>query len=130
MTTTSSTPSAVRGGLFRRIGRRLRTAARKVTSTVRRSVGRLRQRVTEPDSAIEGAVVEGVEATVEGKNPVWGAVKGAWHGLSVPWRVAIVVIAVLVLLLAPVLAILLLLALLIFAIVRAVRSRSTSPATA
>lgn len=130
MTTTSSPTTPARGGLFSKIGRGLRAAARKVTSTVRRGVARLRRRVEEPQTMAEGAVVEGVEASMAGKNPVWGAIKGAWQSLSVTWRVVIVAIVVLVLLLAPVLAILLLLALLIFAIVRAVRSRPTSPATA
>jgi len=130
MTADRSAPSRLGAGLFRSIGRKLRTAARKITSTVRRTATRFRRRVVEPATVAEGAVVEGVEATVEGKNPIWGAVKGAWRRLSIPWRIAVVAIAVLVLVLAPVVAVVLLLVLLILAIVAAVRSRSAAPRAA
>ncbi|WP_052436544.1 hypothetical protein [Georgenia sp. SUBG003] len=130
MTAQSTAVPEVRTGLFRRLGRGLRKAARKVTSAVRGITTRFRRRVDEPETPVEGAVIEGVAATVEGKNPLWGAVKGAWHGLSVPWRIAVVAIALLVVLLAPVVAVVLLLVLLVLAIVAAVRGRSTAPQAA
>jgi hypothetical protein len=74
--------------------------------------------------ALSGAAAGGVKAFVAGKNPVWGAVKGAIGGLSTTTKVMIVLALVLGLLLGPVVLLLLLLALLVLAVVLAVRSRA------
>jgi hypothetical protein len=73
---------------------------------------------------VGGAAAGGVKAVVRGKNPVWGAVKGAIGGLSTTTKVMIVLALVLALLLGPVVLLLLLVALLVLAVVLAVRSRA------
>jgi hypothetical protein len=73
--------------------------------------------------ASTGAAVGGLTALAVGKNPVWGAVKGAIGGLSTRTKVLIVLALVLALLLGPVVLVVLLLGLLVWAIVVAARSR-------
>jgi hypothetical protein len=83
------------------------------------------------DAAAEGgdtkqqAGARGVRAGLQGKNPVWAAIKGAWSGGSAKVRAAIVaavVAIVLLLVLSPVLLLVFLLALLIIAAVSKARS--------
>ena len=48
--------------------------------------------------AVEQAGYEGLKAELQGRNPVWAAVKGAWAGASGKVRLAAVLIVLLVLL--------------------------------
>jgi hypothetical protein len=72
-----------------------------------------------------GALWGGAKAGLSGRNPVWGAVKGAFSALSTPARVALVVALWLALLLLPVTVVLLLLALIALAIIEVVKTRSS-----
>ncbi len=72
--------------------------------------------------ATRQAGLRGAKAGLQGKNPVWAAIKGAWAGASVKLRLAAVLLLVLLLLLAPVPTLLLLLGLLIAALVKAIRA--------
>ena len=79
----------------------------------------------ESGGAKQQAGAKGVRAGLEGKNPVWAAIKGAWSGGSSKVRAAIVaavVALVLLLLLSPVLLLVFLLGLLIIAAVSKARS--------
>jgi len=66
----------------------------------------------------------GARAGLSGRNPVWGAVKGAFSALSTPARVMLIIALVLALLLLPVTVVLLLLALIALAIIAVVKTRS------
>lgn len=71
------------------------------------------------------AGAEGVRATLQGKNPIWAAIKGAWQASSPAVKAAIiasVVSVILLLLLSPVLSIVFLLSLLIIAAVHRARA--------
>jgi hypothetical protein len=70
----------------------------------------------------EQAGYEGAKAQVQGRNPIWAAIKGAWAGASVELKLAAVLLVVLMLVLAPIPMLLIGLGLLIAAIVKAVRS--------
>jgi hypothetical protein len=70
----------------------------------------------------EQAGYEGIKAGLQGRNPLWAAIKGAWAGAGTELRVAAVLFLVLVLVLAPVPTLLVGLGLLIAAIVKAVQS--------
>jgi len=75
--------------------------------------------------AKQQAGVEGVRAGLQGKNPVWAAIKGAWAGGTAMVRAAIVaalVALVLLLVLSPVLLLVFLLSLLILKAVAKARS--------
>jgi hypothetical protein len=75
--------------------------------------------------ARQQAGIKGVQAGLQGKNPVWAAIKGAWTGGSEMVKAAIVaavVATVLLLLLSPVLLLVFLLSLLVVAAVEKVRS--------
>ena len=79
----------------------------------------------ESGGAKQQAGAKGVRAGLQGKNPVWAAIKGAWSGGSSQVRAAIVaavVAMVLLLLLSPVLLLVFLLGLLIIAAVSKARS--------
>lgn len=70
------------------------------------------------------AGVEGVKASLHGKNPVWAAVKGAWQAGTPVVRAAVVagvVAAILLVLLSPVLLLVFLLSLLVIAAVHRAR---------
>jgi hypothetical protein len=73
--------------------------------------------------ALTGAAAGGLKAVAGGRNPVWGAVKGAIGGLSTGTKVLDRARPILALLLGPVVLVALLLGLLELAIVAAVRSR-------
>lgn len=66
-----------------------------------------------------GAAFGAGSAMMAGKNPAWGAVKGAWGALSTGQKVAIIVGLVLLGVLSPVALVLVLLGLLVAAIVKA-----------
>ncbi|MFG1931876.1 hypothetical protein ACGFK1_14675 [Mycobacterium sp. NPDC048908] len=68
------------------------------------------------------AALEGIRATLTGKNPVWAAIKGLVSGLSGQAKLAIVLLLALGLLLGPVLLVVLLLALVVVALIAAVRA--------
>ena len=79
----------------------------------------------EGGGAKQQAGAEGMKAGLQGKNPVWAAIKGAWSGGSAKVRAAIVaavVALVLLLVLSPVLLLVFLLGLLILAAVAKARS--------
>ncbi|MDX6584843.1 MAG: hypothetical protein QOI10_4027 [Solirubrobacterales bacterium] len=71
------------------------------------------------------AVLGGVRATLEGRNPIWGAITGAVSALSPAAKVALATALILALLLLPVTVVLLLLALIIGVVAAAVRAGST-----
>ncbi len=77
-----------------------------------------------------GALWGGATAGLSGRNPVWGAVKGAFSALSTPARVALILALVLALLLLPVTVVLLLIALIALAIIAVVKTRSRVPESA
>ena len=97
--------------------------AKAALGAVDRLSGKLED-ITTRGGALTGAAAGGLKAVAAGKNPVWGAVKGAIGGLSTTTKVMIVFALVLGLLLGPVVLVLLLLALLVFVVVLAVRSRA------
>ncbi|MEV4512229.1 hypothetical protein AB0K00_25100 [Dactylosporangium sp. NPDC049525] len=68
------------------------------------------------------AAFEGLKAKLQGKNPVWPAIKGAWSGASPKLKIAVVLILILALLLAPVVLLVLVLGLLVAAIVAGIRA--------
>jgi hypothetical protein len=68
------------------------------------------------------AVFEGLKAKLQGKNPVWAAIKGAWSGTSPEVKLAVVLILILTLLLLPVLLLVLVLGLLVAALVAGIRA--------
>jgi hypothetical protein len=74
-----------------------------------------------------GAASGGLKAVMAGKDPKWGAVRGAVAGLSTRTKVLVVLSLVLALLLGPIALVLLLLALLVVAIAMAVRSAGRHP---
>jgi hypothetical protein len=74
-----------------------------------------------------GAAGGGVRAALAGKNPLWGAVKGAVVNLSTGTKLLIVLAVVLGLLLGPVVLVVALVAGLVLAITVAVRSAPTQP---
>jgi hypothetical protein len=92
---------------------------------VDRVSGKLEE-ITSRGGALTGAAVGGLRAVAGGKNPIWGAVKGAIGGLSTKTKVVIVLALIIALLLGPVVLLVLLLGLLVFAIVAAVRSQASS----
>jgi len=74
---------------------------------------------------MEQAGVRGVQASLQGKSPLWAAMKGAWAGASTGLKVAFVAAAVgliLLLLLSPVLLLILLVTVLIVVAVEKARS--------
>ena len=75
--------------------------------------------------ARQQAGVRGVQAGLEGKNPVWAAIKGAWTGGGTAVRAAVVAAGVALLLLAllsPVVVLVFLLSALVLAAVARARS--------
>ena len=81
--------------------------------------------VADGGGAKQQAGLKGAQAGLQGKNPVWGAIKGAWSGGGAKVKAAIVaavVALVLLLVLSPVLLIVLLLTVLIVMIVAKARS--------
>jgi hypothetical protein len=96
--------------------------AKGASRAVDRLSGKL-EGIANGGGGLTGAAAGGLKAVAEGRNPVWGAVKGAIGGLSTRTKVLIVLALVLALLLGPVVLLVLLLGLLVWAIVAAVRSR-------
>jgi len=68
------------------------------------------------------AALQGLNAALQGKNPVWAALKGAWSGASLKLKLAVVLTLLLMLLLSPVVIVVLALGLLVAAIVAGIRS--------
>jgi hypothetical protein len=99
----------------------LRYAAVKASRKVEDWAEDLREFVASGGPATQ-AVFEGVKAKLQGKNPVWGAIKGAWSGASPQLKLAVVLILILTLVLAPVVLLMLLLGLLVAALVAGIRA--------
>jgi hypothetical protein len=70
------------------------------------------------------ALLGGARALLEGRNPVWGAVKGAVAAMSPAAKAALIAALVLAVLLLPLTVVLVLLALIVFAVWVAVRAAS------
>jgi hypothetical protein len=70
------------------------------------------------------ALLGGVRASLQGRNPVWGAIKGAVAAMSPAAKAALIVALVLALLLLPLTVVLLLLVLIAVAVWAAVRAGS------
>jgi hypothetical protein len=84
--------------------------------------------VAEAGGPAQAAGAEGVKASLQGKNPVWGAIKGAWHSGTPVVRAAIIagaVAAIVLLLVSPVLLLIFLLSLLVVAGVTRARAAKT-----
>ncbi len=77
--------------------------------------------VAEENAVATGAVTGGVNAALQDRNVVWGALEEMWSGTRTRTKTLIVAAIVVSYLLGPVVLVLLLLALLITMIVRAVR---------
>ena len=70
------------------------------------------------------ALLGGLRAKLQGRSPIWGAIRGAFAALSPGVKALIIIALVLALLLLPVTVVLLLLALIVVAIWLAVRAGS------
>jgi hypothetical protein len=70
------------------------------------------------------ALLGGLRAKLQGRSPIWGAIRGAFAALSPGVKALIIIALVLALLLLPVTVVLLLLALIVIAIWLAVRAGS------
>lgn len=115
----------LKASLQRLAGALVDRGAKAALGAVDRLSGKLED-IADRGGALTGAAAGGLKAVASGKNPVWGAVKGAIGGLSTTTKVLIVLTLVLALLLGPVMLVVVLLALLVFAIVVAVRSRGST----
>lgn len=109
----------------------LSTAVEAATSKLSRKADewtdRLNDVASPPDggNATEQATINAVSAGIQGKNPVWAALKGAWSGGSATVRAAMVAALVgllLLVVLSPVLLLVFLLSLLVIAAVMKARS--------
>jgi hypothetical protein len=114
----------LKGSLQKLLGALVDRGVTAALQTVDRLSERLED-VTSRGGVVIGATGGGLKAVVAGKNPVWGAVKGAIGGLSTKTKVLIVLALILGLLLGPVVLVVLLLALIVFAIVAAVRTSAS-----
>ena len=114
-------------------GERIRTSLQQLgVAAIDRAAGAAVDKVDDLSERLEeitanggvglGAAFGAGNAMMAGKNPVWGAVMGAWGALSTGTKVAIVVGLVLLGLLGPVALIVALVVLLVVAIVKAVKS--------
>ncbi len=99
----------------------LRYATAKASRKVEDWAGELNDFMASRGSTTQ-AVFEGLKAKLRGKNPVWGAIKGAWSGTSPELKLAVVLILVFMLLLGPVVLLVLVLGLLIAALVAGIRA--------
>jgi VIT1/CCC1 family predicted Fe2+/Mn2+ transporter len=70
------------------------------------------------------AILGGVRAKLQGRNPVWGAIRGVFGGMSPQVKALVILALVLALVLLPVTVVLVLLALIVLAVWAAVRSSS------
>jgi len=73
-----------------------------------------------------GALFGGLRAAVAGRNPVWGAITGAFAALSPGAKAAVIAVLILALLLLPVTVVLVLLFLIVVAVVAVARSRTAN----
>lgn len=126
MTTTTEQPTTSSpGAAFAHVmTSALDFAAAKVSHQVDGWSDRLND-AAESGGAKQQAGASGAQAGLQGKNPVWAAIKGAWSGGSAKVRAAIVaavVAVVLMLVLSPVLLLLFLLGLLVIAATAKARS--------
>jgi hypothetical protein len=99
--------------------------AQVITSAVEFAAAKLSQKADGRGGAQQHAGVKGVQAGLQGKNPVWAAIKGAWSGGAAKVKAAIVaavVALVLLLVLSPVLLLAFLLGLLVIAAVAKARA--------
>jgi hypothetical protein len=108
---------------LRRLANELIDGGAKAASGAVDSLSGKLEGIASRGGSLTGAAAGGLKAVAVGRNPVWGAVKGAIGGLSTTTKVLIVLALVLALLLGPVVLVVLLLGLLVLAIVVAVRSR-------
>jgi hypothetical protein len=97
---------------------------RSALTTVDRVSGKLED-VSRRGGILPSAAGGGVAALVAGRNPIWGAVKGAVAGTSTTTKVLVVVAVVLALVLGPVVLVLLLLTLIVVVVVAAIRSATS-----
>jgi hypothetical protein len=123
-TTNARPASSSPGAAFARV---VSTAVEYGVAKASRTADGLTRKLTtgaEEAGAPQRAGLRGAQAALEGKNPVWAAVKGAWSGGTATVRAAIVTALVTLLLLAvlsPVLLLVFLLSLLVVAAVAQVR---------
>ena len=72
------------------------------------------------------AVLGGATAALEGRNPIWGAIRGAVSAMSPAVKAALIIVLVLALVLLPVTVLVVLIVLIVLAIIAAVRAGSAS----
>ncbi|UTT49696.1 MULTISPECIES: hypothetical protein [Rhodococcus] len=99
----------------------LRRPGKKLTRRIREWVDSLLGEVTSGGVGLH-AVLAGIRAALEGRNPALAALGGLISGLSTKAKIGLAVLIASVLLLGPVLLLVLVLALLVAAVVGAVRS--------
>jgi hypothetical protein len=94
----------------------LRTTVGVGLEQVQRLAGSFDALTSVKDSAL-GAVVGGLRAGAAGKNPIWGAFRGAVAAMSTGTRVALLLALVLAIVLLPVTVVLLLIAIIVAVVV-------------
>lgn len=115
----------------------LRTSLRELLATVLdRAFGLALDKVESLASSLEdmtarggpklNALLGGARAALEGRNPVWGAIRGAVASLSPVAKAALFTVLVLAVVLLPVTVLLLLLALIVVAVIVVTRAGSAS----
>ncbi|MEU7812706.1 hypothetical protein [Pseudonocardia sp. NPDC049154] len=105
----------------------LRTLLRSSVGLVLENVedlGGLVQKFAASGGVAMGGLLGGVRAGLAGKNPIWGALKGAVGAMSTGMRVAIILALVLAIVLLPITVVLLLVALIVLIIVAAAKAGS------
>ncbi|MDC3727082.1 hypothetical protein HNC20_04730 [Rhodococcus rhodochrous] len=99
----------------------IRGLGARLTRKIRGWVDSLLGEVTRGGVGLQ-AVLAGIRAALEGRNPALAALGGLISGLSTKAKIGLAVLIVLVLLLGPVLLVILLLAVLVAVVISAVRS--------
>jgi hypothetical protein len=84
------------------------------------------ERVAQDGGPKMGALLGGVQAKLAGRNPVWGALTGAFGSMSLAARIGLLVLLILALVLLPVTLVLSLLVLIVLVIILIARARSAS----
>ncbi|WP_214364426.1 hypothetical protein [Pseudonocardia sp. H11422] len=105
------------------VGTLVDRAAGAALRQVDRLAGKLDEIATEGGVA-PNALLGGVRAVLQGKNPLWGAVTSAVAAMSPKAKIVLVLVLIVAVLLLPVLLLVLVVALLVTAVVAAVRGTS------
>ena len=125
MTTTASRPSSANATTM---SEALRSVLEATLHVVNEKVSRRAERWSDElnefaarEGPVEQAGYQGVKAEIQARNPIWAAIKGAWHGASTEVKFMAVLVVVLLVALAPIPTILIALGLLVALTVKAIR---------